>query len=58
MTRTEFWAMQPDELWWLFEAKRRERMVGSLSEDDARSLYETAVAGGVEFKRGADGASA
>lgn len=32
--------MSPRELWWLLEAKRGPKMVGSLTEDEANQLYE------------------
>jgi hypothetical protein len=32
--------MQPQELWWLLEAKSPPVMVGSLTESEATELYE------------------
>jgi len=40
VSRSEFWAMSPKELWWLLEAKKPLVMVGSLTNDEAIELYE------------------
>ena len=36
----EFWRMSPQEFWWYVEAKMGVKMYGSLTEDDAESLYQ------------------
>ena len=45
VSRSEFWAMCPCELWWLIEAKTPPKMVGSLTEDEASELYDMVYEG-------------
>lgn len=40
MAPSEVWAMSLEELWKLFDVKRTDVRVGSLSEDDLAELYD------------------
>jgi len=43
MRPREFWAMHPDEFWWLAEASRpRKVYAGGMTEDEVAELYEDA----------------
>jgi hypothetical protein len=47
LTPGEFWRMSPDEFFWWLEFKMGVNMYGSLSEDDAESLYQMMKAKGI-----------
>src|SRR5581483_11708521 len=41
VTRSEFWAMSPVELWWLVDAKKPR--IGEFTHDEAEALYQDAI---------------
>lgn len=40
MRPKDFWALHPVEFWWLVEARRKEKMYGSLTETEVAELHK------------------
>jgi hypothetical protein len=47
MSRTDFWASDPVELWWIIEACRPQKIyAGGMTEDEVAEIYEEAYGDG------------